>query len=123
MGIFTNLNPWSARNIQKRQERDRLEEEQRREEIKELIKKEGITCDADIDFEAMDQVLSSYMEDFYVPYNSTLTIGERSGSLDNDGIRALNNNMVQLCKRIIQQNFMLMRKVQDLSNKIEKINK
>jgi len=117
------ISDWNAKREAERQEKERARQEKRKNDALNYIENERVKCDSEIDFETMKFVVDSFTDREKIAGYSSISIDGNSGNLDNDAAQYVDANMYRFCKAIISQNFMLMRKIDALSEKIEAIEK
>lgn len=127
MGIFKGVSN-AISNINNQREKVRLErecikQEKRENDAQNYREREGIRCDSDMDSETLRLVVDSFTNRYPIAINSSISIGESCGTTENDAIVVADANMFHCCNAIISQNFMLMRKIDALSERLEEIEK
>ena len=121
MGIFNVMSDIKKQREKEKQERIIANQNLKEKAAQNYIAREGIRCDSGMDFEAMKLIVDSFEERKSISSSSTITISEYYNYMDNDAVQASEENMYQFSKAIISQNFMLMRKLDDLSKRLEAI--
>lgn len=121
MGIFDGISNWNKQREKVKQERVIARQIEREKEAQNYIAKEGIRCDSGMDFETMKLIVDSFTDRGDISSSSNISISENYSYMDNDAVQVADANMYQFCKAIISQNFMLMRKIDDLSKRLEAI--
>ena len=120
MGIFNSI---KEKREKEKQEKERNRQEKLIIDAHDYIEKEKIRCDSDMDFETIKLIVDSFTKNVSIDSTSSIWIDGDHGSMDNDAIGDADANMYHFCKAIIYQNFMLMRKIDDLSVRLDKIEK
>lgn len=121
MGIFDGISNWNKQREKVKQERVIARQIEREKEAQNYIAREGIRCDSGMDFETMKLIVDSFTDRGDISSSSNISISENYSYMDNDAVQVADANMYQFCKAIISQNFMLMRKIDDLSKRLEAI--
>jgi len=121
MGIFNSIKEKMEKNSQ---EKERNRQEKLIFDAYEYIKNEKVRCDSDADYETIKLIADSFKKNASIDVSSSIWEGgDYIYSVDNDAIVDMDANMYRFCKAIIYQNFMLMRKIDDLSVRLDKIEK
>ncbi|MEA5011123.1 MAG: hypothetical protein VB100_05310 [Angelakisella sp.] len=120
MGIFNSIKEKRA-NEKQRKENER--QEKLMSDAYRYIKNENVRCDSDADYEAIKLIADSFAKNVSIDSTSSIWNGDQSGTMDNNAISDVDANMYYFCKAIIHQNFMIMRKIDALSLKLDKIEK
>ena len=121
MGIFNVMSDIKKQREKEKQERIIANQNLKEKAAQNYIAREGIRCDSGMDIEAMKLIVDAFEERNSISSSSTITISEYYNYMDNDAVQASEENMYQFSKAIISLNFMLMRKIDDLSKKLEAI--
>ena len=121
MGIFNVMSDIKKQREKEKQERIIANQNLKEKAAQNYIAREGIRCDSGMDFEAMKLIVDAFEERNSISSSSTITISEYYNYMDNEAVQASEENMYQFSKAIISLNFMLMRKIDDLSKKLEAI--
>lgn len=84
---------------------------------------EGIRCDTRQDLAAVNQIIQACTANQRIPASANVSLGELSGYLDNEALVAVDTNVASLGQAIIAQNFMLMRKIEALGERLAELEK
>jgi hypothetical protein len=127
MGILgkalNSISDMKEKKENKKQEKEVKRQLKRETDALDYIEREGIRCDSDIDFETIKLIVDAFEKNDEISNYSSISISESSASMENDAIETTDANMYHFCKAIIYQNFMLMRKIDTLSSRLDKIEK
>jgi hypothetical protein len=122
-GVSDRISNWNEQREKERQERERTRQEKRENDSRNYIESEGIRCDSGMDFETLKLIVDSFTDRDVIASSSSISIDKSYSYMENDAIQVAEANMYHFCKAIISQNFMLMRKIDALSERLEEIEK
>lgn len=121
--VFKSISNMKDKMENEKQEKEVARQQKRESDARDYIESEGIKCDSDLDFETIKLIVDAFSKNDNISSSSNINIYDSYASMDNDAITTTDANMFHFCKAIIYQNFMLMRKLDFLSSRIDKIEK
>ena len=110
MGFFSRI----RNNTNQSDLQAQTKEPSKFEKAMDYFDEQQIRCNVEVDREVIERLYSALKDDNYDTVNDTSLV---------DAISSLDINIYNLCHAIIEQNFMLMRKVDSLCDKIDNIEK
>ena len=119
--VFNTISNMKDKMENEKQEKEVARQHKRESDARDYIENERIRCDSDMDFETIKLIVDAFSKNDNISSSSNINIYDSYASMDNDAIITTDANMFHFCKAIIYQNFMLMRKIDFLSSRIDKI--